>query len=328
MTRPTLSARIAAVCVRGQRCKTIARNPKRLELADSIVSALLEHPWQPLDAVLLPAGFLRLPASIADLDFAGRAEALARTRIGRALIRQCRRLEAAFPGILIVTGIDGDGRDEGDDQLCVAFGARGVVGVARKLFPTDHDTRNPERAVTPRLADYDCPGRIVALPSGRRAALCACYDVFGFHEGPDTLSARTRAIRHIHDGSRVLADDEDGFTALRRAALASWQARWRGAGADLALAAIHGFEQPGRDGYWQRHGMACAAAALGGASIGAAHFEDGLPEPGSSTLAAVKVPKAHLKAGPYRRAHALAPAAWVTLRKGGREAALIRLFQV
>jgi hypothetical protein len=40
------------------------------------------------------------------------------------------------------------------------------------------------------------------------------------------------------------------------------------------------------------------------------------------------VPKAHLKAGPYRRAHALAPIAWVKVRKGGREAALIRLFQV
>ncbi|MGE5503910.1 MAG: hypothetical protein ACM31L_05755 [Actinomycetota bacterium] len=328
MTRPTLSARIAAVCVRGQRCKTITRNPHRLELAEAIISTLLEHPGQPLDAVLLPAGFLRLPTSIADLDFTGRAEALARTRIGRALIRLCRRLEVAFPGILIVTGIDGDGMDEGDDQLCVAFGAHCVVGVARKLFPTDHDTRNPERAVTPRLADYDCPGRIVALPSGRRAALCACYDVFGFHEGPDTLSARSRAIRQIHDGSRAVTDDEDGFTALRRAALANWQARWRGAGVDLALAAIHGFEQPGRDGYWQRHGMACAAAALGGASVGAAHFEDGLPEPLSSTLAAAQVPKAHLKAGPYRRAHALAPAAWVTLRKGGREAALIRLFQV
>jgi hypothetical protein len=139
MTRPTPSARIAAVCVRGQRCKTIARNPHRLELAEAIVSTVLESNWQPLDAVLLPAGFLRLPSFIADLDFAGRAEVLARTRIGRSLIRQCRRLEAAFPGILIVTGIDGDGRDEGDDQLCVAFGAQGVVGVARKLFPTDHD---------------------------------------------------------------------------------------------------------------------------------------------------------------------------------------------
>jgi hypothetical protein len=96
----------------------------------------------------------------------------------------------------------------------------------------------------------------------------------------------------------------------------------------LALAAVHGFEMPGRDGYWQRHGMACAAAALGGAAIGAAHFEDCQPEPEASTLAAAGVPKAYLKAGSHRRLHAEPPIESLTIRKGGRSAALVRLFEV
>ncbi len=328
MRRPIRSARIAAVCVRGQRCKTTNPNPKRLALLETIVSHLLDSDWQPLDAVLLPAGFLRLGRSLADLDFAGRAKALAATRIGWSLLRQARRLDQAFPGALLVVGIDGDTQGEGDDQFCVAIGASGVIGVARKIFPTEMDTKNPDRAVTPRLADYDDPGRIIALASGRRAALCACYDVFGFHEGPDSGSSRTRAIRWIRDDSRTMGQDAPAFTALRRQALAGWQAHWRGAGVDLALAAIHGFEKSGRDGYWQRHGMACAAAAIEGAAIGAAHFEECLPEPDSSTLAATKVPKTHLAAGLNRRAHSFPPMDSLVIRKGGRRAALARLFQV
>lgn len=174
---------------------------------------------------------------------------LARTLIGRRLLRLARRLDQTHPGALRVVGIDGDNTGEGDDQFCAALGPFGIVGLARKIFPTEKDTENPKRAVTPRLADYDCPGRIVALRSGRRAALCACYDVFGFHEGPDSSSARTRAIRRLHDGGRVIDTDSPGFTDLRRAALATWQARWRGTEISLALAAVHGFEMSGRDGY-------------------------------------------------------------------------------
>lgn len=328
MKRPTLSARIAAVCVRGKRCTNLSHNPRRLALLETIVTRIGEADWPGLEAVLLPGGFLRLGRSLADLDFAGRTAALAQTRIGRGLLHQARRLDNAYPGALLVVGIDGNNVGEGDDQLCVAFGADGIVGLARKIFPTDHDTRKPKRAVTPRLADYDCAGRIVALPGGRRAVLNACYDVFGFHEGPDSNSARTRAIRWIRVSSRLVGTEDNDFAELRRTALAAWQEHWRGAGVDLALAAVHGFEMPGRDGYWQRHGMACAAAAIGGAAIGAAHFEDCLPEPDRSTLVAAGVPKQHLKAGLSRRAHSHPPLDALLIRKAGRNAALARLFQV
>lgn len=328
MKRPTLSARIAAVCVRGKRCTNLSHNPRRLDLLETIVSKLEEAAWPDLEAVLLPGGFLRLGHSLADLSFDGRAEVLALTRIGRRLQHQARRLDKANPGALLVVGIDGNNVGEGDDQFCAAFGPEGVVGLARKIFPTEHDTENPERALTPRLADYDCPGRIVTLVGGRRAALCACYDVFGFHEGSHSGSARTRAIRWMRDGGRLVGTGDEGFADLRCAALATWRAKWQGAGVDLAMTAVHGFEMPGRDGYWQRHGMACAAAAIRGAAIGAAHFDDCLPEPESSTLTVVGVPKAHLKAGPHRRLYAEPPLESLLVRKGGRNAALARLFQV
>ncbi|MGE5545330.1 MAG: hypothetical protein ACM33T_00405 [Solirubrobacterales bacterium] len=328
MKRPTPSARIAAVCVRGKRCTNLSHNPRRLDLLEKVIDHLNEAAWPEVEAVLLPGGFLRLGRSLADLTFDGRAAVLGRTRIGRSLVRQARRLDKTHPGALLVVGIDGDNHGEGDDQFCAAFSPEGVVGLARKIFPTEADTKNPDRAVTPRLADYSCPGRIVTLTGGRRAALNACYDVFGFHEGPDSASARTRAIRWICDGGRLVGTQHEGFADLRRAALAAWRARWRDAGVDLALAAVHGFEMPGRDGYWQRHGMACAAAALGGAAIGAAHFEDCLPEPEGSPLAAAGVPKAHLEAGPHRRLYADPPLESLVIRKGGRSAALARLFQV
>lgn len=328
MKRPVPPVRVAAVCVRGKRCTNLAHNPRRLDLLERVIDHLDKAAWPELEAVLLPGGFLRLGRSLADLTFEGRAAVLARTRIGRRLLRLARHLDQSHPGALLVVGIDGDNTGEGDDQFCVALGPFGIVGLARKIFPTEKDTENPAKAVTPRLADYDCPGRIIALRSGRRAALCACYDVFGFHEGPDSSSVRTRAIRRLHDGGRMIDADSPGFADLRRAALAAWQARWRGAEISLALAAVHGFECAGRDGYWQRHGMASAAAIIGGASIGAAHFEDGLSEPDASTLAAANVPKAHLKAGPYRLAHAHPPTESFTVRKGGRSAALVRLFEV
>ncbi len=328
MKRPTPSVRVAAVCVRGKRCTNLAHNSRRLDLLEKVIDRLNEAAWPGLEAVLLPGGFLRLGRSLADLTFDGRAAVLARTRIGRSLLRQARRLDKAHPGALLVVGIDGENLGEGDDQFCAAFNPEGVVGLARKIFPTEKDTENPERAVTPRLADYDCPGRIVTLAGGRRAALNACYDVFGFHEGPDSGSARTRAIRWLRDGGRLVGTKDEGFADLRRTALAVWQTRWREAGVDLALAAVHGFEMPGRDGYWQRHGMACAAAALGGAAIGAAHFEDCLPEPEASTLVAAGVSKAHLKAGPHRRLYAKPPLESLMIRKGGRSAALVRLFEV
>jgi len=98
----------------------------------------------------------------------------------------------------------------------------------------------------------------------------------------------------------------------------------------MALACIHNFDAPGRDSYWQRHGIAYASAALGGGlALGAAHFNYTLPAAGSSTLAAFKVRRSHLSAGAHRPAHRHEALASVFIEGDGRDKprALIRLFE-
>jgi hypothetical protein len=99
---------------------------------------------------------------------------------------------------------------------------------------------------------------------------------------------------------------------------------------DMALACIHDFDAPGRDSYWQRHGIAYASAALGGSlALGAAHFRYALPAAGSSTLAALGVRRSHLSAGAHRQAHRHEPLASVLIESDGRDKpkAHIRLFE-
>jgi hypothetical protein len=119
--------------------------------------------------------------------------------------------------------------------------------------------------------------------------------------------------------------------AQRRTSLARWSALIAANPPDLALCAIHGFKRPGMDGYWQRHGIAGASAALHGIPvIGASHFNKALPRTADrSVLAAAGVPLSHLELGPHRPMHALAPAEGFTLADDdGRPVALLRRFDL
>jgi hypothetical protein len=101
---------------------------------------------------------------------------------------------------------------------------------------------------------------------------------------------------------------------------------------DVVLTAVHRFQQPGRDIFWQRHGLATASAALdGGLAVGAAFFTDRLPDGQncwSSPLAACGVPREHLEQGLHRLARRFEPIAVLTIngRRNGKPRALIRLF--
>jgi hypothetical protein len=103
---------------------------------------------------------------------------------------------------------------------------------------------------------------------------------------------------------------------------------------DVVLTAIHRFQQPGRDIFWQRHGLATASAALnGGLAVGAAFFTNRLPDGQnrwSSPLAACGVPREHLSQGLFRRARRFEPIAALTIngRRNGKSRALVRLFNV
>lgn len=154
---------------------------------------------------------------------------------------------------------------------CVAFAPYGVIGIGQKVWPAEGDTNWDGRPpVVCYPADFSSPHRVVTLANGSRALLCACYDVFGVAEALIGPTARMRYIRYVaadqrYDGAGA------GFVAVRRRLVAEWGQLLADQRIDVALAAVHRFQQPGRDIFWQRHGLATASAALGGGlTVGAA----------------------------------------------------------
>jgi hypothetical protein len=113
---------------------------------------------------------------------------------------------------------------------------------------------------------------------------------------------------------------------LRRAQVVAWHQLLRCQQPDIAIAVVHRFERPGLDGYWQRHGIATASAALGGFAIGAAHFHRWLPHRLETPLAAFGVPADHLAQGPHRRAWPHLPIEQIEVYRRHRPAAVLRLY--
>jgi len=331
---PTATARIATVCVRGRKPQSLSGNGKSVRLMKAIVAEVADR-WRDIDVLLFPGGFVRLADYIGGRSQRDRTRLISNSEPGLSVARAVKRLQATSAGALIVTGIDSFKRSETDrgDQLCVAFNAEGVVGIGRKVFPTDWDTNGDGRTpIVCYVADYSSRHRVVQLASGARAILCSCYDAFGIAEAATGPSGRIRFIRYIADAD-VHEAGTHRFGALRRELFEEWRALIVTSQASMSLAAIHGFPRPGRDIFWQRHGIANASAALGGGlSIGASFFRDQLPDltraGWHSPLASLGVPVSHLRKAQYRPAFPHQPLDWFevgTAKDGGPEA-LVRLF--
>lgn len=327
MRRPNRSPRIGAVCILGKRALTTRINAQRRRLLAAVASALTQaEDWQDLDALLFPGGFFRLSRFIGHLDYRDRKAVLERMPVVRTAIEAAKRLHRRSPGCLVVFGADSSAPAawEYGDQFCIAVDRTGVVGLARKIFPTDKDTAHCRRVYVPYAADYGSQERYVRLASGHLAALSACFDMFAFCGDAALLAQRSVAIRDLRFPGSCPRIEEPGFYRLRRELVASWDRVRYQHRPTVALAAIHGFARPGRDSYWQRHGIAVASAGvLGGLAVGAGHFVQGLPGPSSSTLAAYQVSRRIIHQGPHRPAHRLLPKAALELGQG---AALARLF--
>jgi hypothetical protein len=210
------------------------------------------------------------------------------------------------------------------DQLYAAWSATGIVGVARKAFPARDDTygtRKPPYLLQAR--DATAEGRILRLFSGARAFLCVCYDAFAFAEARLGPTAKRGAMRYLGDGRQGwrMAHSDDRERLM--------MGFYRSAKAADLLVGIHGFNRPGRELYWQRHGLATASAALGGAAIlGAAHFRKALPSHiGQGLMAAHDVPPRHLRLGLHRPARRLPADDFLVIRtpKSGRAFATAHL---
>jgi len=296
-----------------------------------IVEGLVDRrDWPALDAVLLPGGFFRLRSAVGSFDEQARALALIGTKAADLCAEASVQFDAVSPGVLLVIGMDTDPASKrvGGDQLVTAWREGDLVGLARKTFPSHGDTRGKQPPYPVFDLDFASASRFVSLRSGHRALLLGCYDAFG-----------TRSVVHSRFADLIamrLARDRHGrwhepSGVLRHAFLTRWRALIRAHPPDFALCAIHGFKRPGMDGYWQRHGIAGASAALGGIPvIGASHFNKALPHTADrSVLAAAGVPLSHLELGPHRPMHALAPSEGFTLADDdGKPVALIRRFDL
>jgi hypothetical protein len=319
----------------GRKPRRVDRNACASLLLDQVVDAVISRiDWHPVDAIDFPGGFFRLPVYVGSRSHSERAAALEVTDFGQAVMAAAYRLDAAHPGALIVVGIDSVPYDSDDhgDQMCVAFSPYGVVGIGRKVWPADGDTNwdgRPPFVCYP--ADFGSPHRIVTLANGSRALLCACYDVFGVAEAIIGPTARIRYIRYLAPDRRY---DGAGFrfVVVRRRLVAEWGQLLADQRVDVALTTVHRFQQPGRDIFWQRHGMATASAALGGGlAVGAAFFTNRLPDDRnrwSSPLAACGVPREHLSQGLHRPARRFEPVDLLMIngRRKGKPCALVRLF--
>jgi hypothetical protein len=322
------SPRIVSVCVTGNHAKRAGQNAKRLIVMRTAASAISEAiDFDRLDAVVFPAGFFRLRRSLGHLPGPDRMRRLDASKIGRAAREACVLLEPRSPGVKLVVGVDSWAKVQWEvgDQFAVASDAAGTIGLARKIFPSIGDTVDAPRPTVPRLADYGAPERFIDLPSGHRAVLCACYDLLGLADhSPGSKRFNALQLLAIDQELRELGDD--GFEDWREEALNTWETCLEMEAPRVALVAIHGFKRPGRECYWQRHGIAAASARLRGLVVGAAHFKSHLPEARRATLAAFKVRRKHLYEGIERKAHILTPEASLSLSCVGFDV-LIRLFE-
>lgn len=237
-------------------------------------------------------------------------------------------LGAIWPGATLVVGIDSEAVSwlHGGDQFVSAWQDGLLAGLVRKAFPVADEVHGDDPSFWISAQDADQAERIIQLPRGQRALLLSCYDAF---------AVRARFGKRFADlDSLALLRALDGrIGAFPRAKREIYLQRWLSlidrSPPDIGLIAIHEFERPGRDGYWQRHGIAGASAALRGAPVlGAAHFKRAIPKIlSSSTLAARDVDLTHLWQGTRRPAHRLTPTAGIMLPRSPKHPeAIIRLF--
>jgi len=321
MRRPQRAPRVVTCCVAGEVCPSMAQNRRRLALAGHVIDDVMaEYGADVPDALVFPGGMFRLSAPFAHLSEPRRLELLGAQAFIIGLVAKLRACGRRTP--LVVLGINASLPAH---QACLAVSKAGIEGIAVKHFFRAGD-RDWLRYPVTDAVDFRTMSRFVRLANGSVASLSDCYDLFGLREDPDHPGIRMRAIRRIHDRGRIVEEQDWGFSALRaRIAREWWETRAR-ASPDVAIAVIHGFTMPGREGYWQRHGIAAASAFLrGGLAVGASHFAEGLPSY-NAPLAARGVPPEELTAGLHRRAHHLRPKTVREVLIGGKSVAVLRLF--
>ena len=318
--------RFVTVCIEGQPARSYSTHAQRLTLLANVVRQINRR-WDNLDVVVFPGGFLRLDRATGQLPYAGRVKALNSAGFVNPIKMAVNALDRS-PGAIIVVGVDGPSSDgDGRDQLCIAADNTGIVGIGRKIFPVAEDEAN---ALLCYDADFRDRHRVIQLASGRKAVLCACYDMFGVAERGNVEGKRARLIQNIGTNEDQVKRRTEGFQERLETNLAAFKNLLATENVTVGIAAIHRFPSDPKKGkrfshstgLWQRHGIATCSAALGGGfAVGAAHFLE-LPEKADkSTLSAKEVSKKHLTKAHQRKAES-----WTPDHHFEQGSALVRLF--
>lgn len=330
-------SRIVNVCL-NSKCAVETDTKERNKILKKVVEDICNGLREPveLDAILFPGCFWQHSTYIGNRSYRDRKAELGKTKFSEAVVREAKKLETAgFGTPLIVAGVDTvqierkkapgfdirmtkyykkarafnkrpQNKEIHGDQLCVAWSAKGIVGIGRKVFPVAPELYAKEPEDFPEddavdapyyvtyAKDFCDPKRVVELSSGRKAVLCACYDIFGCSERYSQNKTRTKMIEWLVDESgRVihLPDEKD----ITRNYVEQFQKLIDDV--DTALVAAHSFDRGSKANYFERHGIAAASAALNsGMVVGAAHFKKCLPSKSDiATLVANNVPKSYLK---------------------------------
>jgi len=306
--KPGRPTRVVTICVQGDSLQSTAENEEREELLKEAIEHIIGKGWDAIDVVLLPGGFFCFDEYIGSLSYSERVETINKASFNEVCKGCSKLLEKDSPRALIVAGVDGLEKPEGweGDQLCVAWSIEGIVGIGRKIYPVSGDESDSYICYK---HDYETDERIVTLPCGKNAVLCACYDMFGCSEATDDPTRRTDSILNISDNTvlhiyyaRKPKHAKDLFKNLRRSCVSDFQNLLRKNNVTVGLAAIHRFRKPGLEGYWRRHGiLTCSAALDRGLAVGAAHFVETLPDMNRSTLAVAGIPRIYLSEKPFNK---------------------------
>jgi hypothetical protein len=287
---------IVTVAVEGPTSSTLKENIARSLLMARVCDEISSRGWRPA-AVVFPGGYFYLPGHVGPEPHEARCRLVDTQSFSRDAAALATNLEA-----LIVAGVDGEPwlredvedweeRDFGD-QLCAAWSSSGLVGLGRKVFPTNERTVDSGEAAgyVTYEDDLTSPGRTPEIREGLTALLCACYDMFGCAERPEAQGTRASQIRWLgsgFDGIRYRAHERAEF----RHRLGELLRGWRGLvdSASVGFAAVHYFSLRGPGSgidYWERHGVQKASTQVGGRLAFAAYHREALPAPHVGVLAA------------------------------------------
>lgn len=277
----------ASLCVLGTPSKTKNDTSAKLDLTLACLTQLdKDTPF-----LVLPAGMFFHDKTLAPLLLEERLDALNALEWSKTLAKNCGNTA-------IIAGVDIDSEDEATGQYSITIDKSGVRAVSRKIFPTKGEVATGAFIQAP---DFNDVSRFINAGQSN-AIMHTCYDIFG---SVDILSGKSSPNRlsHVPSPSVKNTNKKKCYEAY-----ADILRPWASDTAHPFVSVnIHHFAKPGRDIFYQRHGIASASAAFNGALvIGAAHFEETLPNVASqSTLAAYGVPYSHLSAHFHRQAHSL-----------------------